>query len=179
MMWLIVTVVAAVAMTLLLDRYLRRSAKSFMRGEEIWSELQTNAAQIVENERYPLGVACLAHALSEAAGCGCFVRAMLMGHYTPKLLFWRRQRAAAKLQHTPWVDDLSQLSEAQKKQLNTLFIKVIIFDSYANPLQGWLLRRLVRNHFAPEAKKAVLSVVARKLVATADIMAAGGLRPAT
>jgi hypothetical protein len=46
--------------------------------------------------------------------------------------------------------DLRQLSEAQREKFNQLIVCAIVYDSYRNPLQGWLFRHAIKSFMKNE-----------------------------
>jgi hypothetical protein len=150
----------------LADDYVRRSMGSFDSAARVWTDLDAAATELL-NTDLPESVGRMVVALTRLAGCGCFVRGVLLSNYLPR----------AKLQQDgrgdKWNDafnDLKVLNGSQKDCFDRLLSLVIVYDSFRNPLQGWLFRRLLRSFTQDkrsyrekaEAELAALSVLSNR-----------------
>lgn len=146
--------------------YLRRSSTSFANAERAWVGVN-EAAQKLLDQDIPESVGRVIVALMATAGCGCYVRGMLKGHYLPRFQFRRPQRVASLDQAFKQVEEMSN---DQRDLFSSLVAAVMVYDSFRNPLQGWLFRRLLKSYVKPqpplsakyEANLAAMSVLSNK-----------------
>lgn len=132
----------------LVDDYLRRSMVSFAHAEKARAMAQQEAVEMLETG-VPQSVARLIVQLSALAGCGCFVRGMLMSHYLPKAV---PSRGAKK---GPWdvaFSDLDKLDADIRRKFDKYVSYLVLYDGYRNPLQGWLFQRALRSLAKPEPR---------------------------
>lgn len=146
--------------------YLQRSQASFRAADRVGADMATHARTLLDRD-IPLRVAKLVVAMSAGAGCGCFVRGIIMVHYVPG---WLRPRAVSNRSLDAVFEEIENL-DAETKQIFWKFqIAVMVYDSFRNPAQGWLFRHAVRSMLkveAPyaakrEAQTAIFSVVSRR-----------------
>lgn len=148
------------------DYYLDRSMVSFRNAERAWSELTLLARELVARD-LPPRVAKLVVAMTASAGCGCFIRGVIISHYVPQLL---RRYPNEERSLGPVFEQIENL-DAESRDLFWKFqVHVMVYDSFRNPAQGWLFRRALKETLKPEvsystkreAQSAVFSVVARR-----------------
>lgn len=164
----------AVALTfgvyLLAATYVRRSVRSFASAKRAWSDLNASVQAFLA-EDVPQSAARVAVGLMSAAGCGCFVRGVLISHYLPRVSVLPRSAGAIKWEKD--FSDLANLRADQKAKFERVIGLVIIYDSFRNPLQGWAFRRMMRSFASAEpsftekleAQLAAVSVLSRRKVA--------------
>lgn len=116
--------------------------RSFENAEFAWRELAAEARAIVEAD-VPTNVAKVVIALAATAGCGCYVRGLLMAHYLPKFLIVRGDRNGKWSGSLEAVDNLP--SELREK-FQRMMMLVILYDGYRNPAHGWLFRRVMKSY---------------------------------
>lgn len=146
--------------------YLRRSATSFASAERAWEGVKGAADDLLKND-VPETVARVVLALMVTAGCGCYVRGMLVSHYLPR--FPTREPEQSGQWDRAFVD-VDALPNDQRDQFSKLIVAVVVYDSFRNPLQGWLFRRLITSFVKAqqpiaakyEAKMTALHVLSRK-----------------
>jgi hypothetical protein len=127
------------------EYYTLRSLRSYRNAERIWADLNRVAQSLLQRD-ITADVAFNVFALACTAGCGCYVRTLLINHYLP----WASDIGKAR-RSRPEVDrgfhDIEQLVGEAKSEFRELMALVIAYDSFRNPLQGWLLRRMLGSHF--------------------------------
>lgn len=148
--------------------YVKRSLGSFRRAEAVQRELEKQASDIIDMaesvalKRYVLSMVAL-------AGCGCFVRGMLALHFLPRLT------SSIDQDDQSFDEVMSEIDEASsefRKKFSNFTIHLVVYDSFRNPLQGWLLRHALTSLTKPvpqanfvarqEAMIATFSVIGRK-----------------
>lgn len=147
--------------------YVQLSMRSFASAERVWLDVSSSAARVLDLG-IPQNVAKLVVMLTATAGCGCFVRGMLIGHYLPR----RANKATQDNSLSGAFSDLESLDANVRNEVWTLLSQVMVYDSFRNPLQGWLFRRMLKNFvLAPaqanmvtklEAQLTAISVLRRK-----------------
>jgi hypothetical protein len=154
----------------LADYYVCRSMRSFQTAEDVWHKLNGAASELLTHD-IPESVSRMVVALTFLAGCGCFVRGVLIAHYLPRV------RLASSNSQSQWeqaFNDLGNLDPLQRSAFERLLGFVIIYDSFKNPFQGWLFRRVTRSFTKSvpsfkeraEAQLTALDVLSRRNVAT-------------
>lgn len=146
--------------------YVRRSARSFASAERAWEGVKVAADDLLKND-VPETVARVVLALMATAGCGCYVRGMLVSHYLPRAQIVESEKSG---QWDKAFGDVDALPHEQRDQFSKLLAAVVVYDSFRNPLQGWLFRRLIKSFIKVqqpitaqyEAKMTALSVLSRK-----------------
>jgi hypothetical protein len=126
--------------------YVNRAKSSFAHAEAIWNDIARIADELVNSE-IPPSVARAVVGLVATAGCGCFVRGMLMSYYLPT------PEGVKKKADQEWersFSDLRHLTDAQREKFDNLMVMVIVYDSFRNPLQGWLFRRALKSFMRNE-----------------------------
>jgi hypothetical protein len=145
--------------------YMAKSLVSYGHAERTWAEVNKLARELLAQDVSP-NVAKSVIALAHLTGCGCFVRGVLLQHYFPSLVSKPSapQRTAAAMNE---VDALN----SQTRELFGKFLAVVIAnDSFRNPLQGLLFRRVLQSYATPkqgfrerrEAELTAFSVLNRK-----------------
>lgn len=150
----------------LADDYLRRSMLSFGSAEHAWGVVTANAERLMEQDISPAVAKLIVRTVS-AAGCGCFVRGMLLGHYLPRS---RSTREEADRYWGSLFDEIDSGGQEMGKLFWQFLASVVVYDSFRNPLQGWLFRRALKEMLRPEpsyqakleAKSAIFSVVSKR-----------------
>lgn len=148
--------------TLLADRYFDIANQSFVNASKTWKQITSEASKIIDDETYPSKSIAFVMVMTGVAGCGCFVRAMLINHYFPKMLEINRVK---RKDENPFEGALDGLTDSQRKSIDKLIAKIIWFDAHRNPLHGLLFKRLLSKHFngkTAEQELAAISVVRRK-----------------
>jgi hypothetical protein len=158
--------VLAVTLTAwLVHDYIRRASRSYASASRVWTNLDTVAREILDADvSQPVARAVLA--LVALAGCGCFVRGVLMSHYLPRLM---TVSAASSGKWNRAFDDVERLNVGQRELFSKLVTLVVIYDSFRNPMHGWVFRRMLRTYTKPivppayraEAQLASFSVLNR------------------
>ena len=153
---------AAVALAYWLSsRYIQYAQRSFVTASMVGNDLNKAVREVLDAEA-PSIIARLSIQLMAIAGCGCFVRGILIGHYLPRVTINSTDDAAQAA-----FNELSQMSPELQAKFNKVVALVFIYDSYRNPLQGAMFRRIMRSFLRPEprwsdqleAKLAAFSVV--------------------
>jgi len=148
MMWLLIASVAAlVAATIAAQVYLHESVRDHVRAQRVWDMVYSNANKIL-SDNFPAEVREMAMGLSMTTGCGCYIRSILIEHYTPSIHRSRMEASKKRLPADAVTAALKSLKPAQKRQIDTFLGSVIAFDMLSNPLQGWLLRHAMAKRFA-------------------------------
>lgn len=150
--------------------YVRRSLTSFGSAERSQADMAEAARTLIESEPPP-AVAKLVITMSLMAGCGCFVRGMLASHYLPRATV---NRGKAEGRWAQAFAEAEGLSWEMRDIFAKFLIQVIIYDSFRNPFQGYLLRHTLENIVRPqpslgtflEARMTALSVVNSKRVSS-------------
>lgn len=163
----------AVLTIIIVQTYLRRAAHSYELASEVWGTVYRRADGILAG-RYPAPVKAMAYGLAHTAGCGCYVRQMLLRHYLPSVATAREQ-ASSKAPPSALVKAIEGLRSSQRREIDLLIGAVVVYDGFSNPLQGWVFRRLMRGYWNipaksrplpkkeyREAEAAAVNVVARK-----------------
>ncbi len=145
--------------------YFTRARTSLRAAESALFEIERKAEDLLQQD-LPVNVARVVIAMVYAAGCGCFVRAMLLGHYLP-----RRHVATGVVREGN--KEIETLNLETREKISELMMLVIIYDSFRNPLQGWLFRRILKEYTRSsekiemnakwEARLATMAVVDRKM----------------
>lgn len=146
--------------------YIRRSERSFSSAARVMDDLSSAVRGFVESDAPP-EVARLAIQMAAITGCGCFVRGVLVSHYLPRGTISRGNVPRS-------LNSAFEASRRMPGELQTQFDRiaglVMIYDSFRNPLQGWLFRRALRSFVEAkptwndqaETKLALFSVLSRK-----------------
>lgn len=169
MLLTLATVATVGAAYVLMSVYMRKAVISFRSADKLGAELSVEIRNFVESDAPP-AVARLAIQLGAIAGCGCFVRGVLMSHYLPRVTV-TRGRGVDPVQSA--FDEADSMTADQQKAFGRITGMVIVYDSFRNPFQGWLFRRLLKSYLQPsqrwdsqlEAKLATFSVVSRRYAA--------------
>lgn len=166
--WAVLACAAVWAIYRLLEDYTRRSLRSYASAERVWADLNSTARSLLERD---IGVH-LAHnilSLSIAAGCGCFVRGLLIQHYLPAFIT-NRKRSNSEVENG--FREAESLTGEAKQEFNQLLALVMLYDSFRNPFQGWLFKRVLSSYARRpsfrelrEAELASYSVLSRKNLA--------------
>ncbi len=166
-------VILAIAVTALLYRlgvmYVRRSMRSFSSGATVWADLHKELRAFIEKEP-PVAVAQLAIGLATAAGCGCFVRGVVATHYLPR---FRQPRPQPRNPVEPAFNEVRSMEPELQEAFDRIMARVIVYDSYRNPVQGYLFRHIMWTFIQPqqslasqlETKLAAFSVMSRRAAA--------------
>jgi hypothetical protein len=166
---------------MLAAQYVAFATRSFASANKVWNDLNEKANAILE-EDIPVGVARIVFALTATAGCGCYVRGMLIGLYAPV------PRGAMSHSDASWdkaFGGLDALPQKTRDEVSRLMAIAMVYDSYRNPLQGWIFRHAVKQYARGEpsffdkleAQLLALSVLSRpstKRRIAANILPIGG-----
>lgn len=154
----------------LAEDYVRRSMNSFQKADRVWADLRQTADTLLRAS-VPDSVSRLILALMLAAGCGCFVRGMLKSHYLPRvsLGLGKKSTRTSKAFDKAFLD-VGFLPPDLQADFSRLMALVILYDSYRNPLQGYLFRHLINSITKPdldfgtraEVELTAFSVLSRK-----------------
>lgn len=125
----------------LCEYYVSRATRSYAHAEKAWSEAMTLAHEILEKD-IPLSVAQLIVATSALAGCGCFVRGLIASAYLPHT---RREKSESSNSWDGAFTDLEALDSENRKLFNDFLVRIVIYDSYKNPISGKIFRSIVRS----------------------------------
>ncbi|QLC25773.1 hypothetical protein HFP57_12605 [Parasphingopyxis algicola] len=125
------------------ERYFAWAKQNLAHAAAMQPKLTAKAARLIEDEDTPESVARVVFWLAAAAGCGCFVRGFVIYHYLPR--FGRSDKDSASLDEA--FGDVEKLPVDDRKEFFEFLAMVIAYDSYENPLQGWLFRRAIRSFF--------------------------------
>ena len=161
----ILIVLVTIALSWIAYDYVERSMRSYASASKVWTDVDSTARELLETD-LPQSVARAILGLLALAGCGCFVRGVLVSHYLPRLM------TVGKTSSGKWnraFDDVENLGPAQREQFSKLITLVVVYDSFRNPLHGWIFRRTLRNFTKPvvpsayrvEAQLASFSVLNR------------------
>jgi hypothetical protein len=171
MIWVLAFFAGLVAITAMLQIYLRDSARDHRAAAIVWEKFYSHTNKLLEGN-YPSNVRELAIGLSATTGCGCYVRSLLIEHYSPST--HRRRVRQAKASHGRTKSILDGLDASQRRELDRVIAHAITFDMLSNPLQGWVLKRAMAKRFASAKhplpvpapsraeKEAVIRTVSRK-----------------
>lgn len=149
----------------LLEEYVRRSMRSYAAAERTWAEVKSAATDLMAHD---VGAELARNVLMLvwSAGCGCYVRSLLMHHYLPGF-FERRGQQSADIDKG--FREIDALSADARADFHRLVAMVMVYDSFRNPLQGWLFRRVLRSYLTKpgyreirEAELASYAVLAKK-----------------
>jgi len=99
------------------------------------------------------GFASVVFQLMATAGCGCYVRGMLFSHYLP--VAWLADDSDKSHEVDVAFTDIDRAPAEQREAFAKLVAQVVVYDSFRNPLQGWLLRRAVKQVLRPEPSVSV------------------------
>jgi hypothetical protein len=154
----------------LAEDFLRRSLRSFQKADRVWSDLNQTARGIVESDA-PVSVKRLVMALMLSAGCGCYIRGMIISHYLPRFALGSARASSPGRQY--WeiaFTDVDSLSRDLQEDFARLTALVFVYDSYRNPLTGFFFRRALSLVMQPkldfstraEVQLTAYSVVTRK-----------------
>lgn len=125
------------------ELYIRRARRSYVNAARVWVMVRMTADDIVTGN-FPREAKEIALDLALAAGCGCFVRGVLLQHWLPTVMAgFRRSRGGNGVNQIERT--MGALSAHQRKKMDTLIGAVLVYDSLSNPFQGYLLRRAVRS----------------------------------
>lgn len=130
---------------LLARDFVSRSIRSYGSAEQVWSDLVGASDKLMDAD-IPESVARAVLGLVAAAGCGCFVRGMLINHYLPRPSLVKSGDAG------PWnkaFEDVEDLTAEQRGDFYQLLAAAVVYDSFRNPLQGWLFRRILKTFLQP------------------------------
>lgn len=184
MMLIVVLIAILVVGTLGVNTYARRAERSLGTADKIWRDFIRECDGVITDRAMAGPIAELVYTLGMTAGCGCYVRQALFTHYMPEAA---QQRINASLHSggaKSGLEMFDDLSHEQRKQINKVFVLALLFDSFANPVQGWLFRRALRNYrrvtqqsklpvgAVREAQSAALKVAQRKYVRRPELCAA-------
>lgn len=164
--WMACAAAVVVLATVAANIYLKRSQRSLKAASRTWVDVSALAHDIVSDKTIPAVVANHAILLASATGCGCFVRGMLLGHYFGAAVA-RPKTIAGERYVSELSEARSRLDPEKRGRLDDLVMRAIVYDSFANPLQGWLFRRVLAKRVSQseqlfEARQVVPSVVARR-----------------
>lgn len=152
---------------ILAAHYVRRATRSIGSAGDVWAQLQQEVRTFVEKGAAP-EIATFAIQLGAVAGCGCFVRGVVMNHYLPPAMLALFDDDK-KIE--PVEIEARHLDVDQQERLSHIVTLVIMYDSFRNPFQGFLFRRILRSYMVPdhiswrskvEAKAAAFSVMSRR-----------------
>lgn len=166
----IFVVTFCIGVTVLINTYVNRSLRSYQSASAMLGHVTENLEELTKSEP-PVGVARLGFMLASTAGCGCYVRAVLMSRYLPTPLassiFGGSGRGKSKeVEHDMF--DLDKLTPEQRQHFSKLVASVIVYDGYRNPLSGWAFRKMMDAHTETSytqregAELTIFSVLARK-----------------
>lgn len=162
----LLTIGVVAAVYLAVSSYVERAKRSFANADRVMTDLTAAVRTFVESDAPP-EVARLAIQMSVLTGCGCFMRGVLMSHYLPRGGIVRANVPKA-------LNAAFQQSRGMPIELQTQFDRisglVMIYDSFRNPIQGWLFRRVLWSFVETkptwndqaETKLALFSVLSRK-----------------
>jgi hypothetical protein len=167
--WLGLLVVVVWGAYRLAEDIVRRSLNSFQTADRVWSDLKTKSQEITDAAQVPEEVCRIVYALTASAGCGCYVRGMIMHHYLPALST-RKPDTPSEQRWSESFDKIAELPIEVQRKLAELIMLVFVYDSFKNPVQGWIFRRIVRSAANPspnfaartEAELTAFSVLSRK-----------------
>lgn len=137
---IIIALVAYAAYRLAQD-YVRRSQRSFGNASIAWVRLNEMGREIATSDKTSEAVAKVVLGLMLAAGCGCFVRGILISHYLPRAIVMRGGR------DDEWdgaFEEIEEMDASDRAAFVQFLMQVVLYDSFRNPLQGWLFRRAIR-----------------------------------
>jgi hypothetical protein len=130
---------------LLARDFVTRSIRSYGSAEHVWGDLIGTADKLMASD-IPESVARAVLGLVAAAGCGCFVRGMLVNHYLPRPSLVKSGDAG------PWnkaFEDVENLTAEQRGNFYQLLAATVVYDSFRNPFQGWMFRRILKTFLQP------------------------------
>lgn len=171
---IIASTLALIAATVAAQLYFRDAARERKRALKIWAKVDAAAEKVLDGE-FPGRVREFAMGLTMTTGCGCYVRSVLIEHYTPSVHRARMEDARRHRPETPMSEAMASLNVHQRRQLDELVGNAIAFDMLSNPLQGWILRHAMSKRFgrkpvpspavpspSREEREAIFRTVARK-----------------
>lgn len=166
---LIVAILMVPAAYVCAAAYVRYSVLSFGRAAQLQAQLTDDLRSFVESDAPP-AVSRLAIQLGTMTGCGCFVRGMLVSHYLPRIALTVGDNAD-HIQRA--FDEAGAMAAEQQSAFGRITALVVLYDSFRNPLQGWLFRRMMRTYVRHEqrwdsqleTKLATFSVMSRRYAA--------------
>ena len=141
-----VAILATWAMFRIAQDYVRRSIRSFRHAERVWAAAMAEARILMEAD-IPSSVSRLVIELSSLAGCGCFVRGMVVSHYFPRAI---PSNDAPDATWDGAFADVEALPSQQRDQFRKMLALIVLYDSYRNPFQGWLFRRSLKAVIRPD-----------------------------
>lgn len=152
---LTVVAIAVPAATVAGYVYVRRSMRSFASAEFVRTKiLDVTARELLATPGLPKEVAHLVLSIFHLAGCGCLIRGILLGRLM--LLFTGargdRERRAAQHRTDRAFSILERQDASVREKFGELIAYATIYDSFANPLQGWLFRHVLRTYMTPRPK---------------------------
>ena len=130
-----------------LEYYLTRSLRSFRKAETHWPKLVAQSQELLAMQ-ISAGFASVVFQLMATAGCGCYVRGMLLSHYLP--VAWLADDSDKSRDVDVAFRDIERAPAEQREAFAKLVAQVVVYDSFRNPLQGWLLRRVMKQVLRPE-----------------------------
>ena len=163
-----VTIASTAVLFAIARKYVDRSLRSYRSADAMLGKISDNLTRLAEADA-PLGVARIGFMLAATTGCGCYVRGILYSHYMPSSL--ARLIAGGPKRGSSFerdLADLAKLNAAQRSAFSDLIVSVIIYDSYRNPLSGWLFRHMIRSYDRPsfteraDAEVTAVSILSRK-----------------
>lgn len=131
----------AVGIGMALSRYLVVLDRSYRAADHVRSDLADRMREFLDTD-VPSSVAQLAVVLGITAGCGCYVRGFILQHYAP-FIGLRGSGSEDSLASEGFVQ-LEKLSPELRERFMELAAICFVYDSYLNPLQGLIFRRLIR-----------------------------------
>jgi hypothetical protein len=149
---------------LLARDFVTRSIRSYGNAESVWSDLVNTADKLMDDD-IPESVATAVLGLVVVAGCGCFVRGMLVSHYLPRP---SPSKSEGSGHWNKAFEDVENLTADQRSNFYQLLATVVVYDSFRNPLQGWLFRRVLKSFLQPNpsfVQKAETQITAFSILA--------------
>jgi hypothetical protein len=146
--------------------YVRRSMNSFQMAEFVWGKLAAEAQAIIEAD-VPASVGKVVLALAATAGCGRYVRGLLIAHYLPTFVIARGDRQG---RWSGSLEAVENLPPEIRDRFEHMMALVMIYDGYRNPVHGWFFRRVMKSYTESkrtfeqklETKLTAVSVLSRK-----------------
>lgn len=146
----LVALLLLIAGALLASIYTRRAPRSVARSQIFWKAFKTDVERVIRDDSYPQPVAEFVYELAMTAGCGCYVRQMLVTHYLPSLWSRLSEEASEKPREREFDAAMQALSKPKREQIKRIMVTAIVFDSFYNPFQGWLFRRVLNGYKNPQ-----------------------------
>lgn len=149
-------IVFCILATYMATIYLRRATRSNEVASRLWDDFYIKVERILDGD-FPGEVKRFTYCVAMTAGCGCLVRGYLVDHYIPNLAkIIRHPSSQTKAQSDALSGSMRALTRRQRQEVIKALVAALMFDSFANPLQGWLLRKTVKQFAASPSQRAKL-----------------------